>query len=401
METVVKIKISGFYMVCFGVKIIHMKRMIVMARHGENIRKRKDGRWEGRFQVYSEEKGKKIYRSVYGHTYNEVREKLTTQKNLLKNIPADSKNRVDLQNISFIDVAEEWLTEIKNKRKLSTYVKYNTIYHNHIENIFNGTLLSDITDVFVKEKLSDQLSDSLCKSIYCVMNQILKFASKRQSIVVPVLSKPSVAVQNKTVKVLNQSEQKKLISALYHEMDLFKMAVMICMLTGLRLGELCALKWSDIDFDNKILIVSRTVQRLTVEEQQTKTILVETVPKSECSQREIPLSDTAMALLTTYQNDKEYVFGGDKPLEPRTMQYHFKKILEEADVTDKNFHILRHTFSTNCIQGGTDVKSLSEMLGHSDVQITLNRYVHPSMDSKRQSMKGLSMFYGQICGQAG
>lgn len=88
-------------------------------------------------------------------------------------------------------------------------------------------------------------------------------------------------------------------------------------------------------------------------------------------------------------------------MEPRTLQYHFKQILADAGLPDKNFHILRHTFSTNCIEGGTDVKSLSEMLGHADVQITLNRYVHPSMEAKRQYMDGLSEFYGQIRGQAG
>ena len=88
-------------------------------------------------------------------------------------------------------------------------------------------------------------------------------------------------------------------------------------------------------------------------------------------------------------------------MEPRTLQYHFKKILKEADLTDKNFHILRHTFATNCIEGGTDVKSLSEMLGHSDVQITLNRYVHPTMDTKRRHLDVLSLFYGQIYGQVG
>lgn len=182
-------------------------------------------------------------------------------------------------------------------------------------------------------------------------------------------------------------------------MDFFKKAVLICLFTGLRLGELCALKWSDIDFENGVLTVNRTVQRLYAEGNKTMTVLVETAPKSEYSRREIPLPDSVLRLLSSSENDKEYVFGGDRPLEPRTLQYQFKKILKDADLPDKNFHILRHTFSTNCIEGGTDVKSLSEMLGHSDVQITLNRYVHPSMDTKRQYMEGLSMFYGQISGQ--
>ncbi len=133
----------------------------------------------------------------------------------------------------------------------------------------------------------------------------------------------------------------------------------------------------------------------------TKTVLMETEPKCEYSKREIPLSSAVVDFISKFWNDREYILGGDKPLEPRTMQYRFKKILEEAGLSDKNFHILRHTFSTNCIEGGTDVKSLSEMLGHSDVQITLDRYVHPSMDTKRRYMDSLSGFYGQIYGQVG
>ena len=93
------------------------------------------------------------------------------------------------------------------------------------------------------------------------------------------------------------------------------------------------------------------------------------------------------------------MFGGEKPLDPRTMQYRFKRILKDAGIEIRNFHTLRHTFATNCIENGVDVKALSEFLGHSDVKITLNRYVHPTMDSKRKQIGALSAFYGHICGQ--
>lgn len=147
--------------------------------------------------------------------------------------------------------------------------------------------------------------------------------------------------------------------------------------------------------------MNRTVQRLYTDGYRTKTILLETEPKSIYSRREIPLSDAMLNQLITLHNKEEYIFGRDKPLEPRTLQNYFKRILEDAGQTPKNFHILRHTFATNCIEGGTDVKSLSELLGHSDIQITLNRYVHPSMETKRKCMDRLSLFYGQIYGQAG
>lgn len=372
-----------------------------MARHGENIRKRKDGRWEGRYSVYDEEKGKQVYHSVYGRTYNEVREKLTTKKNLLQAPSEPIAVQESSIHILFADAAQEWLAKVKAERKPSTYVKYSMIYQKHIQNAFDSVAVSEVTDSYVKKKLDSTLSYSMYRSIYCVLNQILKFASAQYSLTIIPLKKTDLKKTNKPVKVLSKSEQKKLITVLYQQMDLYKMAVLLGMFTGLRLGELCGLKWSDIDFENKILTVNRTVQRLYVEGCETKTILMETPPKSMHSKREIPLSDSAVNLLMKFQNDKEYIFGGDKPLEPRTLQYHFKKFLKEADLPDTNFHILRHTFSTNCIEGGTDVKSLSEILGHSDVQITLNRYVHPSLDTKRRYMDHLSAFYGQIYGQAG
>lgn len=160
-----------------------------MARHGENIRKRKDGRWEGRFMIYSSEKGKKIYRSVYAQTYDEVREKLTIQKNLLTNAALLTESSINLYEIKFSDMAEAWLKEIKNRRKTSTYIKYSAIYYNHIEQEFRDAVLSDITDMFANRKISDHLSESLCKSIYCVLNQILKFVSKKYSVAMPVLKK--------------------------------------------------------------------------------------------------------------------------------------------------------------------------------------------------------------------
>lgn len=377
-----------------------------MARHGENIRKRTDGRWEGRYPVYNKEKGKQIYCSVYGRTYEEVREKLTAKKNLLKAWAEASEQTHTCPmppsfGISFTEAAQGWLAQVREKRKLSTYIKYSLIYQKYMEQEFENTALSEMTVSFVKDRLADSLSGSVCKSVYCVLNQILKYASARYSLTLAPLQRPDSGIPPKAIRVLSKSDQKKLIAVLFQKMNLSKLAVLLVLYTGLRLGELCSLKWTDIDFEGRVLSVSRTVQRLYAEGQGKKTVLLETAPKSQHSLREIPLSDKLLNLLAKFHSDREYVFGGDKPMEPRTMQYHFKKILAEAALADTNFHILRHTFSTNCIENGMDVKSLSEMLGHSDVQITLNRYVHPSMDTKRKYMDSLSVFYGQIYGQAG
>ncbi len=376
-----------------------------MARHGENIRKRADGRWEGRYQIFDVERSRKKYCSIYGKSYEEVKEKLIFKKTYIKEAAEREKteckmsNWSETRNYTLAFVAEEWLVEVKKKKKPSTYVKYKLIYHNYFEKKFCNTSLHEVKKQIVEETEFLSLSDSIQKSIYCVLNQILKFAAQKYSMTFPNLKRPVSSTKKQPVKVLTKSEQAKLFAALSYETNLFKMAILLCLYTGLRLGELCALKWTDINFKNKIITVSRTVQRLYVEGYTTKTILLETEPKSGYSMREIPLSDAASKLLTEFRGEWEYVFGREKAADPRTMQYHFKKYLKEAELSDKNFHILRHTFATNCIEGGTDVKSLSEILGHSDVQITLNRYVHPSMDTKRRYLDGLSSFYGQIHGQ--
>lgn len=160
-----------------------------MARHGENIRKRKDGRWEGRFPVYDEEKDKKVYRSIYAQTYEEVRRKMAVQKSRLINDVPGAESSIYPGNIKLSDAALKWLEEIKADRKPSTYIKYSAIYNNHIRSEFKNAVLSDITDTFVERKLSAHLSDSICKSIYCVLNQILKFASKKYSLTIPMLKK--------------------------------------------------------------------------------------------------------------------------------------------------------------------------------------------------------------------
>ena len=158
--------------------------------------------------------------------------------------------------------------------------------------------------------------------------------------------------------------------------------------TGLRIGELCALKWSDIDLSNRTISVSKTIQRIAV---QGGTQLVITEPKSISSVREIPIPDCIFSLLRKFCSNADfYILSGmTKPVEPRTMQYRFQALLKKAKLPSIHFHALRHMFATNCVELGIDVKSLSEILGHSGVEITLNRYVHSSLERKKAFMKKL------------
>lgn len=379
-----------------------------MGRHGENIRRRKDdGRWEGRYKVYHEEKKKYVYRSVYGHTYDEVREKLLVKRSIeklaAKNIlysdsPGESSNAV-----LFSQAADEWLAYIQKKCKYSTYIKYSTIYRTHVCNLLGDSPLIDVTDTRLQAEIPEHLSDSIQKSIYCIVNQILRYINSHYYTKLPPLTRNNTRAEKKSIETLSLSEQTRLLSCLYTKMDKYKIATYISLCLGLRLGEICALKWSDIDSSNLTLTIRHTVQRITsaaLSDEIAKTDLLESEPKSDCSKRIIPISCELLRMLDRIYNKQPYIFGTDRPLEPRTMQYQFKRILKEAAVDDRNFHILRHTFATNCVEKGVDIKSLSEILGHSDVKITLNRYVHPTMDVKRLQLEQLIHFYNQIYSQA-
>lgn len=374
-----------------------------MSRRGENIRKRKDGRWEGRYCTPGPQNGKNVIRSVYARSYGEVKEKLFSAKSAV--LSNEKRSMLPDGDILFWAVAEEWLKTVKAERKHSTYIKYYLVCEKHLkEKIGNCSLLKLEDGMLIDSILNESKeikSDSLQKSIICVINQIFAYASRHYNVGLFHYSRQRQKTTYKPVEVLNQAEQTRLLQYLYDEMDIYKLGIVICISTGLRLGEICSLKWKDIDMENKILYVNMTVQRIAAEGYETKSILQEGEPKSLFSKREIPLSDELIRLLSLFNKDTgAYVINSKKPMEPRTYQNKFQKYLKDAGIDRKNFHILRHTFATNCISNGIDVKSLSEILGHSDVKITLNRYVHPSIETKRQHMNSLFAIYGQIIGSA-
>ena len=372
-----------------------------MSRRGENIRKRKDGRWEGRYYTWELQTGRNAVHSVYAKTYSEVKEKLSAAKLSVKNI---SKEYDESGKVCFHTVAEEWLTMISSERKHATYMKYRTVYEKYIREKVGKIPFSELNsemlaDIFRREE-QKILSDSLQNSISCVLNQILDYAVLHHCFTTIQYSCPRRKKGSRPAEVLNPSEQTRLLQCLYDEMDVYKLGIIVCISTGLRLGEICSLKWKDIDFEENLLYVNTTVQRIAMEGKDTKTTLLEGEPKSIFSKREIPLSDELAKLLRNYYSSAdEYVINKNKPMEPRTYQNKFQGYLQSAGVRKTNFHTLRHTFATNCVNGGVDVKSLSEILGHSDVKITLNRYVHPTVEIKRQHMNSLSAIYGQFLGQ--
>lgn len=385
-----------------------------MSKRGENIRKRADGRWEARFFVTDSDKGQKKCKSVYAKTYADVKIKLAeakykfekeaqkARKEIKSVYPPDSTT---FENSTLTGLASEWLLEISRFKKHSTYIKYKGIYDNHLAKRLDGISITDMTGNKAKglydpiSFLNENLSDSLIKSIYCVLNQILNYSNIHYHTDIRQVARPKTHMVVKPVETLPQSEQIRLIREIYKNMDHNKLGILLCLSTGLRLGEICSLKWSDIDLDGKLLYVNRTVQRIAVDSHSTKTILFEDAPKSMFSKREIPIPDSIMPYLATFIRSEGYVISGEGPTEPRTYQYRFQRLLSEAGIGKHNFHVIRHTFATNCINSGADIKSLSEILGHSNVNITLNRYVHPTIDTKRKHLNNLSSVYGQYVGE--
>ncbi len=366
-----------------------------MARRGENIRKRSDGRWEGRYIVRMN--GISRCRSVYAKSYAEVKEKLISAK--IGAFQDEASNTREQKDILFDAIAKEWLNQIKSTRKQSTYVKYSVIYHTYLCGQLGNLPVEQINTDKISGQIDTELSDSTKKSIYCVLNQILEYGKINYGIQTITVQRKGFGKKKESVQTLNLTDQARLIRFLYQDMDIYKFGILLCLSTGLRLGEICALRWEDIDMELNILYVNRTVQRMPISENSGKTKLVEGMPKTECSKREIPLSTELAELLRCYQSPDPYLLNGEKPMEPRTYQNKFKSYLKQAGLKDTNFHILRHTFATNCIDNGADVKSISEVLGHSDVKITLNRYVHPSVSTKRGHLDSLFSIYGQYRGQ--
>ena len=201
----------------------------------------------------------------------------------------------------------------------------------------------------------------------------------------PIAHKPEL-------KVFTEKEIKKLEKECLKSTDIRIIGILISIYTGMRIGEICALRWKNIDLNKKLINVTHTLQRVYVEKAKTKIII--TTPKTKTSERKIPivtnLYDKLKLESAKFLKDA-YVLTGkeEKYIEPRSFQCVYKKAIENCKIQYRNFHCLRHTFATRCIRVGMDIKSLSEVLGHSDVNITLNRYVHSSYDSKKKFMEKL------------
>lgn len=372
-----------------------------MARRGENIYKRKDGRWEGRFIKEYDLMGKAHFGYIYGHSYSEVKLKLREAQNK-GNEPCVLTNK----DISYENILKLWLTAAQINLKESSYARYYHLLECHIIPRLGKYPVSKISTTMVEQYINELLcngrmdghgglSPKSVSDILTIIKSSMFYARRNDFCVICNLERLSVKKESKEMRVLSIEEQERLKHFLLTDTDTIKFGVLLSLYTGIRIGELCALRWEHIKLAAGILEIRETLQRVqnVTDVNGGKTRIIITTPKSKCSIRDIPIPKYIQDLAAQFENlPGAYVLTGEQScyIEPRTLQNKFKQYTKQCDVIGANYHSLRHTFATRCMELGFEVKSLSEILGHANVNITLNRYVHSSLKLKKDNMEKLN-----------
>ena len=359
-----------------------------MERSSTIITLRKDGRFMGKFIVGYDDKGKAQYQYVYGRTYDEAESKVLIGQEV-------ASRYLSGRYITVGKVYAEWLNAVVNRVKESTLANYKAKFEKHILPVFGDVPCVDLSagrlNEYINKKLADGLSTSYVRDIMKVFRSMLSYAQEEYGFKLSLKNVVLPKVERKQIERISDAEQKRLIDYLKSNISLTTFGILLSLCMGLRIGELCGLKWEDVDFQHKILHIRRTVQRITSANGNRKTKIVISAPKSVTSFRDIAIPESLMKYFRMFRDeaDQYILSGADKPVEPRTMQYRYKKILKSAEIGNYNYHKLRHTFATNCAEHGFDVKTLSTVLGHSSVNLTLNRYVHPDVVYQRRMINSM------------
>ncbi len=300
-----------------------------------------------------------------------------------------------MENRTLDDLFYEYINSYKARTRLkqSTISTYTNSYTNYIHPYFKNLKLFEIdefhvmnyTNILLKHYASKTIND-----ILNLLNNILNFAGISIDIYKP-------KIETKEVKVVTDNSLAILINFCSSHFSCINLGILIVIFTGMRIGEICALQWRDIDLDTGIIKINKTMQRIknTDPKSKFKTKIIIDSPKSNKSKREIPINNFLLTLLR-YRKRKPnaYILTGKnkKFMEPRVLEYHYKKILEELKIDYINFHALRHTFATRFYRETNDTKALAEILGHQNISTTLNIYVHSDIENKRNLIE--KTFFG-------
>jgi len=293
------------------------------------------------------------------------------------------------------EVIDLWKIDKKQYVKKSSFSAYTLLIENHLLPNFGNKIAIEEADVqsFVFQKLETGLSHKTIKGILIVLKMVLKFGAKNKWITYEPfeIQYPTIR-ESQQIEVLTKTDQKKIMNYIQEHFTFRNLGVYICLSAGMRIGEVCALTWEDIDTDNGIISVNRTVQRIyVIEDGIRRTELILDTPKTKNSIREIPISKDLLRILKPFKkivNPSFFVLTNDaKPTEPRTYRSYYKNLMKELKMPELKFHGLRHSFATRCIESNCDYKTVSVLLGHSNISTTLNLYVHPNMEQKKKAIE--------------
>ena len=356
----------------------------------KNIYKRPDGRYEGRYIKARNNDGKAIYGAVYARTVEEVKEK---RKRAIGELNTSTSPKYLIT-----EVLKTHLAGIRNEVRPSTHAIYQGYFEKYISSYFKDMYYEELS----AEKLQAFVDWILESGISAVTVQTILAFIKRGFESINEQNIFAVDLPNHTrhdIDYLSVEEQKRLEAAAKYSDETIHAAVILCLYTGLLVGELCGAEWSDIDFHNRLLYVNRTMQRIknTDDADAGKTKLV-FMPTQDASRRSIPLPQFLFDLLHKHKeasHSETYVLSKDgAPIEPRNIQRRLQLLLEEAGVRQTNFNGLRNTFAVRALENGIDIVTLSELLGHSTPEITMKRYGGViKKDLKRQSMEKMVSLY--------
>jgi integrase len=376
-----------------------------MPRKGENIHKRPDGRWEGRYPLFYKEDKTIHYGSVYARTYKEAKRKLEAARQSHPFLYQREAARCE----TFHALILLYLEDARQNLKESSYVLYRRRCEQYIlpalGDIKCTSLTSDRIARFLEEKKrTDGLSDSTTAGLRATLGAILRYGFSHRHIAyieIPRLKKPE---KRADPAVISEEDCVRVNRYLEAHTGLRSLGIRLCFATGMRLGEICALKRSDIRLEQGILQVSATMGRIQDMDPASdrKTKVVVTSPKTVHSCREIPLPTSLLEELAQLKMAPDaYLLTGESGrfCEPRRMTAYFSRVLAASGASHYRFHSIRHTFATRSVAMGFDTKILSEILGHANVAFTMSHYVHPSMTEKRKMLDKLAAACLQMNGQ--
>ncbi|MGL9730085.1 tyrosine-type recombinase/integrase [Enterococcus sp. DIV0756] len=365
-----------------------------MARIGDNLYKRKDGRWEGRYIRDRRPDGKIIYGYIYHRKYQEAK-KLLFENRLAyrKYYQTFGKHHASGQMVN--EWFNYWLDQKRAQVKQTTYQSYESKMINHIIPYFQDTQLNKLTGEIIQQwllKLSKRISANSVHAVFRVFKQGIKAALDKELLYKSPLKEVILPKQMKSdVRSFSRKEQECIERFCQTTKEL---PIVMALDTGMRISEILGLTWRNIDWDNQTISIEHIVQRV---KQGDKTQLIFTTPKTSASIRVIPLTKRLIRLLKKQKRESksQFIFEGNRgmPIDPRSVRYRFEKVKKNSDVGDLPFHALRHTFATRCLESGINITTVSALLGHSSVKLTLDIYTNSFLCEKRKAIEQLESSY--------